>query len=126
MRIACAALAWMIALAANAAAQTTFVSVMEDVPLAPGLTETGTALSFASAEGQILQAAAVGAVKRADIEVYYAQALPALGWSTDPEAGALVFKRGRELLAIDITASAPGVSEAKFRLVARQAPPKLD
>lgn len=84
-----------------------FLSVYEDLPLAPGLVEVpGSALSFDSADGRIVEADAKGRTNSAAVLKFYAAALPQLGWTDDGKGR---FHRDQESLRIDMTDSAGSV-----------------
>ncbi len=77
-----------------------FLAEIEDVPLAPGLTETpGKGMAFDSPTGRIVEAAASGAVDAKQVGRFYAETLPQLGWQ---EAGPMTFKRDTETLRITV------------------------
>ncbi len=81
-----------------------YLSVMEDLPLAPGLKEVpGSALVFDSAQGRIVEGYAAGEVKRATIDAFYAATLAQLGWT---EIAPGHFRRESEELTIEFTAPA--------------------
>lgn len=97
-RMLAAIAAVMIALPAWAGG---FVSVYEDLPLAPGLAEVpGSALSFDSADGRIVQADAKGRTDAAAVLKFYHSALPQLGWTEDASGH---FHRDQDSLRIDVT-----------------------
>ncbi len=78
-----------------------FVSVYEDLPLAPGLAEVpGSALSFDSADGRIVEADARGRADTAAVLKFYHSTLPQLGWTED---GPGRFHRDQDSLRIDVT-----------------------
>jgi len=113
-----------LAAAGPAGAATTFLSMLDDIPLAPGLAEArAQALAFEGREGRILQADAQGALGAPEVSAFYRSALPALGWSELPAgAGAeWTFARGRELLVIRAAPAAPGRLDVHFTLVVRPA-----
>ena len=90
----------MIVLASLAQADG-FLSVYEDLPLAPGLTEiVGSGLSFDSPSGRIVEAEAKGAVTTASVLKFYGAALPQLGWNLETDTR---FRREAEVLHIDAT-----------------------
>lgn len=85
----------------NVAAQdaTQFVTVIEDLPLMPGLTEDADAgVIFDSPAGRIVEAYATGDVGRDRVLEFYAAALPQLGWRQD---AAGVFVRENEILKLE-------------------------
>ena len=60
---------------------TVFFSVIDDLPLMPGLREnTDGALSFDTANGRIAEITASGSVEAGVVIDYYARILPQLGW----------------------------------------------
>ena len=76
-----------------------FIAGVEDLPLMPGLTElkdSGTV--FDSAGGRIVEAYAVGAVEEADVNAFYADSLPQLGWTA---ADKNMFRRSGETLRLE-------------------------
>jgi hypothetical protein len=91
------------------------------LPVAPGLEEAAPGFSFDGAAGRIIGASASGEAQPASIRSFYAQTLPALGWSQSPgvsEQGDLIFLRGRERLALTIAPQASG-SAVRVRLFMR-------
>ena len=94
---ALAALAVIVVGLVPAMAQS-FLSVAEDVPLAPNLTEVvGEALTFQTPSGRISEAVATGAAKAADVQSFYRATLPQLGWQAEGNA---TFARDGERLTI--------------------------
>jgi hypothetical protein len=91
-----------------------YVPGTEDVPLMPGLSAVvDTALVFDKPEGRIVQAAAKGALKQADVIGFYATSLPALGWHP---AGDRRFERDGERLSLDFSGT-DGRLVVRFLLV---------
>jgi hypothetical protein len=89
-----------------------FLSVLDDMPLAPGLTELADqAAEFETPAGRIVDAAASGAVQAATVAAFYDRTLPALGWIRE---GAGRFVRDQERLTI-----ATGVGPGKGQVVVR-------
>ena len=81
-----------------------FLSVIDDLPLMPGLREnTNEALSFDTAIGRIAEITASGAVEAKEIFDYYSMALPQLGWKLETLDSYL---REGEVLSIDVIKSA--------------------
>lgn len=114
--------------AAPACAETRFFSVIEDLPLAPGLEEAGPGFWFDDANGRIVAALARGPARPAEVRRFYLDTLPALGWSFSPGAGVdgeIVFLRGRERLAL-LIAARDGGSELQTRLFIRPTPTQGD
>ena len=79
-----------------------FLAEVEDLPLAPGLTEQPGGTLFEGPTGRIVQATAGGTIDPAKVRVFYADALPGLGWKAGPD---LSFTREDEILRIDVTAA---------------------
>lgn len=105
-----------------------FFAAIEDLPLAPGLTEAGPGFWFDDANGRIVGAIARGPVQPAQVRSFYFSTLPALGWSISPGAGVdgeIVFLRGRERLALEFSAHEGG-AEVQTRLFVRAAPSRDD
>lgn len=77
------ALVLMMAWPAMAQEQPRFFQTLNDVPLMPGLYELADeALVFDKLEGRIAQSSAAGSGMKVDeIEAFYSQALPQLGWT---------------------------------------------
>jgi hypothetical protein len=85
-----------------------FLSVMDDVPLMPGLTEhKDAAVVFDKPEGRIVEAEAAGRLARADVLKFYAASLPQLGWRAQ---GSGRFLRDREELTLNFSGTAPSLT----------------
>lgn len=100
---------------AAAAAESTFLAGVEDLPLMPGLTEVaGAATVFDAPQGRIVESYASGTVAADDVSSFYAQTLPQLGWTaaSPTEPGQTVFRREGERLTIEIT---PGAAATTVR-----------
>jgi hypothetical protein len=80
-----------------------FLAELEDLPLAPGLTEQPGGLLFDSANGRIVEAQASGDVTPEQVRKFYETTLTQLGWKT---AGQLQYRRDDEMLKIAIDAKA--------------------
>lgn len=77
-----------------------FLSVIDDLPLMPALTEiAGSAVTFSKPGGRIIEVAATGKTEKARVLVFYAKTLPQLGWKSD---GAAIWQRDGERLVLDI------------------------
>ena len=76
-----------------------FLSELEDLPLAPGLTELPGGLLFDSADGRIVEAQAKGEVAAETVRQFYETTLRQLGWQS---TGPLQFRRDNEILRISI------------------------
>lgn len=109
LRVIAAAAAVLLSPAgAGVAAERAFLAAVEDLPLAPGLVERPAAgLVFDTAEGRIIEAHAEGAVSAGDVEAFYAEALPELGWR---RRSRLTFGREGELLELRLTPTGKGVA----------------
>jgi hypothetical protein len=80
-----------------------FLSRLEDLPLAPGLSEdAGAGLSFDSAGGRIVEAYAYGSLTADQVLRFYEETLPQLGWTTEGERQ---YRRGSERLRLELTQS---------------------
>ena len=98
------------------AAAERFLSVIDDLPLMPALTEiAGSAVTFSKPEGRIVEVAATGKTEEARVLVFYARTLPQLGWRSD---GAAIWQRDGERLALDIKKK-DGVLVVRFSLTPR-------
>ncbi len=93
-----------------------FLIAIEDVPLAPGLTEQATgSMVFDSPTGRIVEAVASGPLPADQIAHFYVETLPQLGWT---DTGKMTFKRDTEILRITIEAvPQKGAAAAKPTLV---------
>jgi hypothetical protein len=101
-----------IAAYASAARAEDFLSVLDDMPLAPGLTELADqAAEFETPAGRIVDAAATGDAQAPAVAAFYDRTLPALGWVRE---GAGRFVRDQERLTIATRAGA-----AKGQIVVR-------
>ena len=91
-----------------AGATDVFLSRLEDLPLAPGLSEDAAAgLSFDSAAGRIVEAYARGNMTEAQVLKFYEETLPQLGWIADNERQ---YRRGGERLRLELTPSGQGLT----------------
>jgi hypothetical protein len=91
--------------AAPAFADVRYFTQIEDVPIAPGLAETGDRYEFADAGARIIGASAEGRAEAEEARAFYQSALPALGWALSVGSGgenANVFVRGREQLSLSL------------------------
>jgi hypothetical protein len=115
-RIACLALfAVLIGDAAGAWAQSpAFVSIDEDLPLMTGLSEEAdAAMTFDSASGRIAETVASGPASAAEVDAFYHQTLPQLGWEN---IGGAEYRRGDEALTVEVAPTEGGGAEVRFRL----------
>ncbi|WP_395646645.1 hypothetical protein [Terricaulis sp.] len=114
-----------ILIASPAFADTRFFAALDDVPLAPGLSE-GAGFQFEEAGGRIIGATATGRATPEAVRAFYADTLPSLGWSLSPTgADELVFLRGRERLAFSIRRDGQGAA-LDVRLFTRPASMNAD
>jgi hypothetical protein len=96
----------MVATLAGAA--DVFLSRLEDLPLAPGLSEdTAAGLSFDSAGGRIVEAYARGNMTEDQVLQFYKETLPQLGWTAE---SARQYRRSGERLRLELTPGGPGVT----------------
>jgi hypothetical protein len=106
------------ALCGSARAQTpatgAFLSVIDDVPLMPGLTErTEAAVVFDKPEGRIVETEAAGRLSRAAVLKFYAASLPQLGWRARGDGR---FLRDREELVLSFAGGGGGALVVRFTL----------
>lgn len=115
MRKKLLALALILLCPVFAGAAETFLTAIEDVPLAPGLAEQATGgMVFDSPTGRIVEAVASGTVPADEVGTFYAQTLPQLGWTN---AGKMIFKRDNETLRITVEpARQKGATTVRFNL----------
>jgi len=102
--LAALASALLFAAAPAGAADPAFLAELEDVPLAPGLTENAGGMLFESPTGRIVEAtaAATASVTAPQVQQFYMQTLPGLGWEPKPDGS---FRRDNEVLRIDVDGS---------------------
>lgn len=90
----------IVASSAAFAAGTTYFSAFPELPLAPHLSEDPiSAVRFDKPEGRIIALQAAGPAQAVDIQKFYADTLPALGWAP---AGDNRYSRAKETLVLDI------------------------
>lgn len=78
-----------------------YVSVYEDLPLMPGLTELpGSALSFDTPAGRIIEVYAQGSGDLAAVVQFYDSALPQLGWTRLADQA---WRRDQEVLRLSVS-----------------------
>ncbi|MGF1639522.1 MAG: hypothetical protein ACFCUO_01085 [Rhodospirillales bacterium] len=91
-----------------------FVAAIGDLPLMPGLAENADAgIVFDTPSGRIVQTEATGRVSRDGVLRFYSETLPQLGWR--PLAAGL-FRRGNELLKIDVDETDDPPATVRFAL----------
>ncbi len=79
-----------------------FATVIDDLPLMPGLSvDPDGDLIFSTSTEQLKQTRAVGSVDIDDVYRFYAQTLPQMGWT---KIDARRFRRDQDLLRIDAKA----------------------
>lgn len=77
-----------------------FFRSIDDLPLAPGLTEVvEDGVEFDSPAGRIVTAVAGGDARPAAVQAFYRKALPALGWSL---ASGSTYRRDGEILTMQL------------------------
>ena len=117
----------MVAIAActatPAAHATKFLAAIEDVPLPAGLVEQPEPLVFESDQGRVVRTSAAGNVGKAEIEAFYGQTLPALGWKLAEDGG---YVRDNERLKLRILQPASMTPvRVDFELVVKLASTRL-
>lgn len=101
----------------DARAAEAFLSVADDIPLMPGLTEnTDAATVFDKPAGRIVTAEAGGAVAIAAVKQFYAATLPQLGWQPDGDSR---WRRDTEQLRLGY-ANASGRLTVRFEILPNQ------
>lgn len=90
-----------------------FASAIDDLPLMDGLEERA-ATPFETAQGRIVRIEAAGAVTTDDVERFYLETLPALGWRRASNDAALVFARAGERLELRVENDAHGGTQVTF------------
>lgn len=81
------------------AAESRFLSAIEDLPLMEDLFEIkGGVLVFDSPSGRIVEVLTMGKVTEEGVKEYYSQTLPQLGWTEEPSG---YFKREGESLKLE-------------------------
>jgi hypothetical protein len=94
--------------ATPAGASDVFLSRLEDLPLAPGLSEDAAAgLSFDSAAGRIVEAYARGNLTEDQVLRFYGETLPQLGWTAESRRQ---YRRGGERLRLELTQGGQGLT----------------
>ncbi len=105
---------WAQSRAGQSQAGTAFLSVIDDVPLMPGLAERpDAAVVFDKPEGRIVETEATGRLARAEVLKFYAASLPQLGWRARGEGR---FLRDREELALSFVSGPGGALTVRFTL----------
>jgi hypothetical protein len=86
----------------SARSGSSFLTELEDLPLAPGLVEMPGGMLFDSPTGRIVEASAEGNVSTDLVLAFYSQTLPELGWQ---KVGPSSYRRDNEMLKIDVEAA---------------------
>lgn len=105
-----AALCLSLLVAGTALAQSGegFFSAIEDLPLAPGMSEAlEQGLTFDRPDGRIVTAIALGESEPDAVAAFYRETLPSLGWQITRQPG-LSFRRAGEALEIEIGSDPDG------------------
>ncbi len=90
-----------------------FLSVIEDIPLMPGLVEDETrAIVFDAAGGRLAETYVQGSLAAAAVREFYAESLPALGWRGEGDGR---WVREGEALSLEIKEGPNGI-DARFSL----------
>jgi len=77
-----------------------FLAEIDDLPLAPGLTELPGGTLFDAPQGRIVEANATGQMLEAELRGFYDETLPQLGWKrTGPDE----YRRDKEVLRVEVT-----------------------
>ena len=85
-----------------------YLTEIEDLPLMPGLNEVdGAGLAFDKPSGRIVEAYAQGAVSAAEVQRFYRDSLPQLGWQA---AGSDLYLRDNEQLELQFRPEASGLT----------------
>jgi hypothetical protein len=93
-----------------------FVPGFEDVPLMPGLrVVSNSGHFFESPAGRLIEISASGAVARPDVNRFYQETMPALGWQRSDDGS---FERTNEVLLIESRGHSGNVT-VTFRLFPR-------
>jgi hypothetical protein len=86
---------------------TSFVAGFEALPLMPGLQNVaGSSVVFDTPTGRIVESAVAGITTPEEIEIFYAQSLPQLGWERFSETE---YRRENEILNLEIVRDADHV-----------------
>ena len=91
-----------------------FLSVMEEMPLMPGLLElTDVAVTFDGPSGRIIQAFAAGSLQVDKVRAFYAAALPQLGWARQANGE---YRRDAEILRLEVSLASDGGAGVHYML----------
>ncbi len=120
-RVMAILLATALALAPLRLSAAGFFQSIDDLPLAPGLTEiVDDGVEFDSPAGRIVTAVAGGNARPGAVRAFYLKALPSLGWVAVPGGS---YRRDGEVLTLRIETAGNAV-KLKIRVV--PAPPGAD
>ena len=96
-----------------------FLSVMEEMPLMPGLVEvTDAAVIFDGPSGRIIEAFVAGSVQVDAVRAFYAATLPQLGWARQANGE---YRRDAEILRLDMRPAPVGATGASAHFALRPA-----
>ena len=96
-----------------------FLSVMEEMPLMPGLVEVvDAAVTFDGASGRIIEAFVAGSVQVDAIWDFYSATLPQLGWARQANGE---YRRDEEILRLEVSPAPVGATGAGAHFVLRPA-----
>ncbi|NIJ42149.1 hypothetical protein FHS78_002442 [Parvibaculum indicum] len=98
-----------------------FLSAVDDMPLMPGLAETGDGgIAFDKPTGRIVRAVATGDVSEKGVRAFYNGTLPQLGWEREKKleliGDLMVFRREGERLEIQIVPEGTAHTEVRFSI----------
>ena len=109
----------VVPVAATAQQATRFLSVMEDMPLMPGLEEAkDAAVTFDGPTGRIIEAFVAGSIQADVVRAFYAATLPQLGWARQTNGE---YRRDGEILRLEVAPAPAGTKGADARFVLRPA-----
>ena len=96
-----------------------FLSVMEEMPLMPGLVEVvDAAVTFDGPSGRIIEAFVAGSVQVDAVRAFYAATLPQLGWARQANGE---YRRDTEILRLNVSPAPVGARGAGVHFVLRPA-----
>jgi len=120
-----AVLALVLAAAPALAANTGFLTEIDDLPLPPGFLELPGGTLFDAPQGRIVEATVEGSMLEVEARSFYDETLPELGWTrTGPDE----YRRDKEVLHLEITTNGMQI-DIHFSLVpikTASAPPAAD
>ena len=96
-----------------------FLSVMEEMPLMPGLVEVvDAAVTFDGPSGRIIEAFVAGSVQVDAIWDFYSETLPQLGWARQANGE---YRRDAEILRLNVSPAPVGMTGAGAHFMLRPA-----